>query len=289
MKKQILSSLIISLFLSLSSIAVAGSNSLADGMKPKRYMKRDKAILNVALVYYGSEWTLDDIKRIAPLLKERYDQSTRGLVKLNISKMGTLPYKHDINLYPDYQLDNITDKDRLQRLWYYDNVGGKIINEVYEEVARSSIGNHYKELDALLVISGAQYNALGFANGRVAITEQPREIAWGLPDGGRTEVVSDENLVDELIHELGHIMFLGHTSTKCMKPELSLSERQECCDNSPNKNDVMSYCRDRKVVDSNFFYGFEACNLEMLEKLVVPAMLKGRKWNVSGRLKCVLD
>ncbi len=280
------------LFLSvlfMTFTTMAKSNSLADGMKPKRYMKRSKPILNVALVYYGSEWSLDDIKRIAPLLKERYDKSTNGLVKLNISQMGALPYKHDISLYPDYQYNNITDKERLQRMWYYDNVGGKIINEVYEEVEKSQIGQHYKKLDALLVISGAQYEALGFANGRVAITEQPREIAWGLPDGGRTEIVSDQNLVDELIHELGHIMFLGHTSTKCMKPELSLSERQECCDQSPNKNDVMSYCRDRRAVDTNFFYGFEACNLEMLEKLVVPAMLKGKKWNVSGRLKCVLD
>lgn len=270
-------------------IAMAKSNSLADGMKPKRYMKRSKPILNVALVYYGSEWTVEDIKRIAPLLKERYDKSTNGLVKLNISQMAALPYRHNISLYPDYQYNNISDKERLQRIWYYDNVGGKIINEVYEEVGKSEVGKHYKELDALLVISGAQYDALGFANGRVAITEQPREIAWGLPDGGRTEIVSDENLVDELIHELGHTMFLGHTSTKCMKPELSLSERQECCDQSPNKNDVMSYCRDRRAVDTNFFYGFEACNLEMLEKLVVPAMLKGKNWNVSGRLKCVLD
>jgi len=280
------------LFLSVLFItfsAMARSNSLADGMKPKRYMKRSKPILNVALVYYGSEWTLEDIKRIAPLLKERYDKSTNGLVKLNISQMGVLPYKHHISLYPDYQYNNITDKERLQRIWYYDNVGGKVINEVYEEVEKSQIGQHYKDLDALLVISGAQYDALGFANGRVAITEQPREIAWGLPDGGRTEIVSDENLVDELIHELGHIMFLGHTSTKCMKPELSLAERQECCDQSPNKNDVMSYCRERRAVDTNFFYGFEACNLEMLEKLVVPAMIKGKKWNVSGRLKCVLD
>ncbi len=265
----------------------ARSDSLADGMRPKKYKKRSKPILNVALVYYGSFWDERDMQRIAPLLKERYEAATKGVIKLNIAHIGALPYKHQIDSYPDYTQDGITDKSRLQRLWYYDNIGGKIINEVYEEFEKSEIGNHYGELDALLVVSGAQYDALGFASGRVAITEQPREIAWGLPDTGRTEIVTDENLVDELVHELGHTMFLGHTSTQCMRPELTLQERRECCENSPNGQDVKSYCRDRRKVDANFFYGFEKCNMTMIQELVVPAMLKGKNWNVSGRLNCL--
>lgn len=265
----------------------ARSDSLAAGLKPKKYRKREKAILNVALVYYGTHWDERDMQRIAPLLKERYELATGGAIKLNIAHIGALPYRHQIEQYPDYTSDNITDPARLQRLWYHDNVGGRIINEVYEEVKKSEIGKHYKELDTLLVVSGAQYNALGFATGRVAITEQPREIAWGLPGGGRTEIVSDENLVDELVHELGHTMFLGHTSTQCSRPGITLEERYACCEASPNKEDVMSYCRDRKKVDANFFYGFEKCNIEMIEELVVPAMLKGRDWNVRGRKRCL--
>src|SRR5690606_8318971 len=240
------------------NFASARSDSLADGMKPKKYKKRDRAVYNVALVYYGETWNESDMQRIAPLLKERFEIATKGEIELNIAYIAALPYKHKIEDYPDYRSGNITDQARLQRLWYYDNVGGKNITEVYEEF-KKPLGKYYENLDALLVVSGAQYDALGFASGRVAITEQPREIAWGLPGGGRTEMVSDENLVDELIHELGHTLFLGHTSTQCQKPDLTLEQRRACCENSPSGNDVMSYCRDRNKVDENFFYGFEDC------------------------------
>lgn len=278
---------IILFFLIFSSFAWARSDSLDAGIRPKKYKKRDHAVFNVALVYYGSFWNESDMQRIAPLLKERFEASTNGKIELNIAHTGALPYKHQISDYPDYRSGNITDPERLQRVWYYDNVGGKIITEVYDEFKKSPLGEHYKQLDALLIVSGAQYDALGFASGRVAITEQPREIAWGLADGGRTEIVSDENLVDELIHELGHTLFLGHTSTQCQKPELTLAQSKACCDNSASKNDVMSYCRDRRKVDENFFYGFEACTQSMIEKLIVPAMLNGKNWNVSGRLNCL--
>lgn len=272
------------LFVSLS--VHARSDSLADGMRPKKYRKRDRAVYDVALVYYGSYWNESDMQRIAPLLKERFEASTKGEIELNIAHFAALPYKNKIEDYPDYRSGEITDPARLQRLWYYDNLGARVLPEVYEEF-KKPLGKYYEKLDALLVVSGAQYDALGFADGRVAITEQPREIAWGLPGGGRTEIVSDENLVDELVHELGHTMFLGHTSTQCQKPGLTLEERRVCCENSPSGDDVMSYCRDRKRVDANFFYGFEECNMEMIRKLVVPAMLKGRRWNVSGRLSCL--
>lgn len=262
------------------------SETLADGMQPANYRARTDATLNVALVYYGHYWSESDMQRLVPLLKQRFEESTNHLVKLNIAHTGALPYKHQITDYPDYRSGDITDPARLQRLWYYDNMGPRVLAEVYEEFKASDLGRHYENLDALLVVSGAQYDALGFASGRVAITEQPREIAWGLPDGGRTEIVSDENLVDELVHELGHVMFLGHSSTRCQAPNLTLEQRQACCEVSPARNDVMSYCRDRRQVDEDFFFKFESCNLGMIEQLIVPAMLEGKQWNVPGRVSC---
>ncbi len=261
------------------------SESLADGMRPSLYRRRQQPVLDVALVYYGNFWHEQDLQRIIPLLKNRFEISTNGLVRLNILHTAVLPYKHQIADYPDYRSGDITDPERLQRLWYYDNMGPRVLVEAYEEFKRP-LGEFYKDLDALLVISGAQFDALGFASGRVAITEQPREIAWGLPGGGRTDIVTDENLVDELIHELGHVMFLGHASSQCQAPGLTLEERRACCEVSPARADVMSYCRDRSLVDEEIFYKFEACNLNMIENLIVPAMLNGRQWNVSGRVSC---
>lgn len=109
----------------------------------------------------------------------------------------------------------------------------------------------------------------------VTSTEQPLKIAFGLPDGGRTDIVSDYQIVDELIHELGHNMFLGHSSSQCQKPGMTFAEKQKCCEQSPNKNDVMSYCRDRNAVDENLMFKFEACNLRMIKEKIVPAMLNG--------------
>ena len=57
--------------------------------------------------------------------------------------------------------------------------------------------------------------------GRISVTEHPRKIAWGLPNGGRVQYVSDYQIIDELIHDLGHNMFLGHTSTQCQKPGMT--------------------------------------------------------------------
>lgn len=265
--------------------------TLADGLEFTHYLKRERAELSVGLVYYGRYWNEEDLKRIAPLLKKRFSLATEYNVVLNIVFTDVLDYKNKIENFPDYRpvdvRSNITDPKRLQRLWYYDNVGGRVLGEVYEEFKKSPKGkSYYPKVDALLVVSGAQFEALGLAHGRVAITEQPREIAWGLPDGGRTEYVSDESVVDELVHELGHIMFLGHTSTQCMSRDLTLEERQACCEASPSGQDVMSYCRKRSAVDEDFFHKFESCNLGMIKDLVAPAMLRGLRRNVQGRVRC---
>lgn len=253
-------------------------------MIPKCYHKRDSAIFKVALVSYGSNLNITDLRRIEDLLKERFSKATNQLVELDIIVRKVMKLKHD--LPQDYTFGNITDPERLHRIWYYDNVGAKIMNEVYEQFKNVTREEKLDELDAILTITGAQFDGLGFASGRVSVTESPREIAWALPNGGRVEYPTDYEIVDELIHELGHNMFLGHVSSQCQKPGLTLEEKRICCENSPGKNDVMSYCRGRAIVDENKMYGFEACNLSMIEELIVPAMIGGKQWNVAGRKSC---
>lgn len=271
----------LSLLCLLSILAHAGDDSLKDHIMPKFYKKRADPVVNIALLYYGDYYTPEDLLKVQRLFEKRFNLATDGALRVNTVFSKILPFKHQLQDFPEYRQEYVTDPERLQRLWYYDNVGAAVIKEVYEEVKED-----LEEIDYLMVVTGAQFDALGFASGRVGITENPMEIAWGLKDGGRVELVTDERVVDELIHEMGHTMFLGHASSQCQKPGLSLEEIRKCCEESPSKNDVMSYCRSRNKVNENFFYGFEACNLRTIKEKIVPALLKGGAWAVKDRESC---
>ena len=267
----------------------ANNGTLADSKTPDFYLKRTEPVMNIALIYYGNERNEADLSRIKALLESRFYLATHSMIKLNATISLKIPYRHQIQNYPEYHLPNITDLARLQRLWYYDNVNEKIMDEVYDESKNAPVLKSYLPgLDALVVMTGAQFDGLGYADGRVAVTESPREIAWGLPDGGYTEETHDGSVVDELIHEIGHTLFLGHASTQCFKSGMTPTESRECCALSPNKDDVMSYCRARaQVNDTNFFYGFKDCNLHNIKNLVIPAMLLGGAWKLNNREVCL--
>jgi hypothetical protein len=271
-----------------STLVFAKDDSLKQGMMPKFYKERSHPILNIALVYYGDYYSATDLARVQALLEERFFLSTDKSIKLNTAITAIMPFKNQLADFPEYRQEYVTDPVRLQRLWYYDNVGANIVNEVYEQVRHSPIlNNDLSNIDALIIITGAQFDALGFASGRVAVTENPMEIAWALPDGGSVDYVSDAKVVDELIHELGHVMFLDHAASQCFKPDLSDKESAACCEASPAKNDVMSYCRKRSKVDEEHFYKYEACNLRTIREKIIPAMLSGGKWNIENREKCL--
>lgn len=263
-------------------MAFAQVDDLSVTSMPKTYVKRSKPVVNAALVYYGDFYSEADLERVEILLKERFYLATDKALSLNVVMRKVIPFKHQLSDYPDYRQDYVTDPERLQRLWYYDNVGYSVVNEVYKQVQ-----GDLKSLDTLLIVTGAQFDALGFASGRVAVTENPMEIAWGLSDGGRVEIQSDAKVVDELIHELGHVMFLDHASNQCQKPGMTYQETLACCATSPAKNDVMSYCRPRESVNETKFFGFEECNLRTIKTKIVPAMLSGGKWNIEDREKCL--
>ncbi len=265
----------------------AMATNLAINIDPARYIKRSEAVVNIALVYYGDYYKMEDLNRIETLLEERFFKATGSVLAVKTKAKALIPFQHKIENYPDYSLPNVTDPERLQRLWYYDNVGAKVLKNIWELIRKDeSYGIDLKNLDALLIVSGAQFDALGFANGRVGITENPMEIAWGLPGGGRVDFVSDAKVVDELIHELGHVLFMDHASTQCQNPKLSYEEKQQCCEVSPSKNDVMSYCRKRNLVNENFFYGFGDCMRRNIKFKVVPALLSGGNTKILNREKC---
>lgn len=284
MTQKIIGLILTSLFVSSLSAAPI---TLADKIDPPTYIARANPVLNVALLDYGQEQTPIQMAEIKALLEKRFYLATNKMIRLNISLVKSLPYKYQLKNYPNYTNGIITDPARLQRLWYYDFVNGKILTEVYDVFKKSESRAVVSRLDVIATVTGAQFDGLGFAYGRVGVTESPREIAWGLPDGGRTEMISKGQIVDELIHEIGHAIFLDHAVSQCQDPALSYNQQIACCEASPNKNDVMSYCRDRGAVnDTDKFFGFEACNLRNIKNKIVPAMLKGLAWNVPDREKC---
>lgn len=269
-----------------SFTSFAKEDSLFESMMPKKYKKRSEAVVNIALVYYGDYYSERDLDRVNDLLIKRFSASTGNVLKVNTFAKLLIPFRHQIQNYPAYTQPHVSDLERLQRLWYYDNVGAKILKEAYEEVKKSPDADILKKVDALVIVTGAQFDALGFASGRVAVTENPMEVAWGLEGGGWVEFVSDERVVDELIHEIGHTLFLDHTSNQCQKPGMTYQEKLKCCEESPSKNDVMSYCRDRNKVQGDFFYGFEECNKRIIKDKVVPALLNGGEWRLLNREQC---
>jgi hypothetical protein len=256
-------------------------DTMANTSMPKFYLKRTEPVLNVGLLYYGDHYTEEDLFRVQKLLEERFHLSTNKLLRINTVFKKILPFKSQIQDFPDYRQEYVTDPIRLQRLWYYDNVGMGVVNEVYTQV-KDDLG----EIDALLLITGAQFEGMGFASGRIAVIENPREIAWGSDTGGRIDYLTDAKVVDELIHELGHTIYLGHASDQCFQQDMEYQAIQECCKQSTARNDVMSYCRHRPSVSESFFYRFEACNIKTIKEKVIPRMLSGGEWRIEDSEKC---
>ncbi len=264
-----------------NTFSTSASDDLTVNMSPKNYRKRSEAIYNIGLIYYGDYYTDSEFAQVQQMLEERFEFATDSLIKLNVVFRAIMPFKQNIANFPDYKQEYVTEIDRLQRLWYYDNMGMQVVSEVYKEAKSHDLyGKDFSNIDALAVVTGAQFDGLGFASGRVAITENPMEIAWARPSN-RVEIQSDAKVVDELIHELGHTLHIGHAADQCFRKGITPEEQKACCEASPNKNDVQSYCRKRADVNEEFQFKFEECNLKNLREIVVPAMLKGANWDQS--------
>ncbi len=272
--------ILISLFLNINS-SFAGffnrPNDLSGGHTISNYNKRDKVVINTILASYGETTTLKDLERIAPKLIKRFQIATQSMIELSIKQTVVLNFK-DHNFNKSKYKNFPSDESRKKRIWFY-------YNSTPEKVARESLDLLYKKIgkkktkgiDLLLLVSGAQFEGLGIQVGRVAMAEHPREIAWEAEGRGRVYHLTDAEIIDELIHEIGHFIGLGHASNICHGKDAL----QNCCELSPSRDDVMSYCRDRSRVNEEFQFVFEACHLEKIEYFSVPQLKLGNKFKYS--------
>ncbi|MBC7397572.1 MAG: hypothetical protein H7333_09020 [Bdellovibrionales bacterium] len=259
--------------------------SVDGGFGVSCYTPREKAELRVALVYYGSFWTAADLIRFEAFLQKRFLETTSGTLSMKVVASHLLPFKSQMPA--SYTYNHITDRDRLQRIWYWQNVNTGVGQEIYQEYENSPQSSTDEGVDLIVAVSGGQFDGNGFSASTVAAVEQPREIAWGADDGGSSVVLSDAQLADVLIHEVGHSLSLGHANDQCSEG-MDVKEFAKCCANSPAKNDIMGYCRDRtpKQVNETSYNKFEPCTLDILKSRVVPSLLNGGTRRIPELLHC---
>lgn len=291
-------------FASRSPSSLSGNKNRCS-LKKKYYLdcfyKRSEATFKAALIYYGEGGNQESLNRIGELLKERFFESTGRSLKLDLLRSYVIEpvQQNEAELdrffsdYPNW------DAYKKRRLYYYHKypmpevwVSGTttgahwIANDLYEKLKSFESTELMSELDALAVITDRQFEGLGIAIGRIAMTENPMDVAW-TSKSAELKNWSDEKVVDELIHELGHVLGLNHAATQCDTRELKrgesltteeINEHHRCCSSAPSGRDVMSYCRPRDQVAKDFYFGFQECNRDKIKNRIIPALLSGGEW-----------
>lgn len=243
---------------------------------------RQDPIMKILLVGYGSYISEEDITTYKSQIEDRFNKAVHGKIKLEIISTAVLRLPaENSRVMPHNKLHNYeeiqkkfpwTDPASWKRLWYYYNMEQcEIAEEVFETIKNSHYASMLLEADATVVLGEPQFEGIAVNCGRISLLELPVEIAWGQEDTYKIEHSSVWHLADEIIHELGHFMGLGHASSQCMKGTLDY----RCCIESINKDDVMSYCRKRTQISADYWGEFKECHLQLLEQEFIPRLLEG--------------
>lgn len=268
------------------------SCDLSRSAVPDSFCARSNAVLNLLIVRYGAPLPETSLQTIATTLQIRFHAATRGKLSLRVARILQLPLKSmnrdlsQIRARIGGTDPNTRTPERLERLWsHYQGPNYSLPDEIRNEMIARGYSDALTDADFVAALSAAQFEDLSYQSGGFILSEYPREIAWGLANGGWTHIPSSEQVVDEWIHEIGHGLGLDHASYACSRIEVRLDPPhaneadlraiQACCAASPARNDVMSYCRNREKVFTQHAHAFTDCTLGFLESTAIPLLLAG--------------
>ncbi len=248
------------------------------------FIKREDPIIKAVLFQYGNYGDISKLDTYSSTIENRFGTATNGEVLISIENVirhplpkeghkGPLPNSKPHDYTSIRQQYPWINTDSLERVWYYYNsTGENIAQEAYQTLLDSEDSSKLTDVDLIIIFSEAQFEGLAKSVGRVVLAEYPMEVAWAKEVSYRTEERGEWYIADQVIHEIGHVMGLKHATPNCF-PYSDTTEA--CCAESPNKDDIMSYCRKRLLVSDTFGYRFKTCTLNYLKNGFLPVLISG--------------
>lgn len=240
------------------------------------------------LVYFGSSKSATEIDEISRYVVGAFSDATTGIIDMEIADSCILSFppedrSHDYSTVHD-KLPLIEAQD-LPRLWYYYH-RHRLFVDVKAHL--DNIGFEQDNYDMIFVLSEAQFEGTGFylpsTLDKPSIWVEAISLGnWSNGVSYSKNIHSQAFIVDETIHETGHFMGLAHSCAYCYEGIIDA----ECCELCENKNDVMSYCRQRSTPESQEFYSVYApCNLAYIEHEFFPSFMMNREGATTYQNVC---
>ncbi len=179
----------------------------------------------VLLIGYGMSDKDTLLLKIKNSLPDQFYEATDGLVTLDIELGGDskLCCSHNFDeikeLYPYMKDPDFGLLGDIPRIWYYENE--VVLVDEFRQIAEEQ--GLRKEHDIVIVVTDLMFDGLGINYGDTFYDEKYGLIAVkNLLLGGfihedyTRELLTENPVIDRIIHEIGHYYGLRHTEGECL-------------------------------------------------------------------------